>query len=289
MAVGKEIRTKIKSVQSTQKITRAMEMVAASKMRKAQERMRMARPYADKIRNVIGHLAYAHPEYKHPFIVTRAVQRVGLIVVTSDRGLCGGLNTNLLKTTLLTMREWSGQKVELELCTIGSKGFGFLRRIGGKISAHVSHLGDTPHVEQLIGTVKTMLDDYTAGKIDRLFIVYNRFVNTMSQQPMVEQLLPLPADKTEAADQLKHHWDYLYEPDAKEVINDLMTRYIETLVYQAVVENLASEQSARMVAMKAASDNAGKLIDELKLRYNKARQAAITQEISEIVGGAAAV
>ncbi len=289
MAVGKEIRTKIKSVQSTQKITRAMEMVAASKMRKAQERMRMARPYADKIRNVIGHLAYAHPEYKHPFIVSREAQRVGLIVVTSDRGLCGGLNTNLLKTTLLTMREWSGKKVELELCTIGSKGFGFLRRIGGKISAHVSHLGDTPHVEQLIGTVKTMLDDYTAGKIDRLFIVYNRFVNTMSQQPMVEQLLPLPADKTEAADQLKHHWDYLYEPDAKEVINDLMTRYIETLVYQAVVENLASEQSARMVAMKAASDNAGKLIDELKLRYNKARQAAITQEISEIVGGAAAV
>ena len=289
MAVGKEIRTKIKSVQSTQKITRAMEMVAASKMRKAQERMRMARPYADKIRNVIGHLAYAHPEYKHPFIVSREARRVGLIVVTSDRGLCGGLNTNLLKTTLLTMREWSGQKVELELCTIGSKGFGFLKRVGGKVSAHVSHLGDTPHVEQLIGTIKTMLDDYNAGKIDRLFIVYNRFINTMSQQPVVEQLLPLPADKTDAADQLKHHWDYLYEPDAKEVIDDLLTRYIETLVYQAVVENMASEQSARMVAMKAASDNAGKLIDELKLRYNKARQAAITQEISEIVGGAAAV
>jgi len=288
MAVGKEIRTKIKSVQSTQKITRAMEMVAASKMRKAQERMRMARPYADKIRNVIGHLAFAHPEYKHPFLKSREIKRVGLIVVTSDRGLCGGLNTNLLKTTLLTMREWNGQKVELELCTIGSKGFGFLRRVGGKISSHVSHLGDTPRVEQLIGTVKTMLDDYTAGKIDRLFIVYNKFINTMSQQPTVEQLLPLPADKT-ATDQLKTHWDYLYEPGAKEVIDDLMTRYIETLVYQAVVENLASEQSARMVAMKAASDNAGKLIDELKLRYNKARQAAITQEISEIVGGAAAV
>jgi F-type H+-transporting ATPase subunit gamma len=289
MAVGKEIRTKIKSVQSTQKITRAMEMVAASKMRKAQERMRMARPYADKLRNVIGHLAYAHPEYRHPFLVAREARRVGLIVVTSDRGLCGGLNTNLLKTTLVTLRDWSGQKVEVQLCTIGSKGFGFLKRVGGQVVSHVSHLGDTPRVEQLIGTVKTMLDDYTAGKIDRLFIVYNRFINTMSQQPTVEQLLPLPAARQDEAERLQHHWDYIYEPDSKEVIDDLLTRYIETLVYQAVVENLASEQSARMVAMKAASDNAGKLIDELKLRYNKARQAAITQEISEIVGGAAAV
>ena len=289
MAVGKEIRTKIKSVQSTQKITRAMEMVAASKMRKAQDRMRMARPYAEKIRNVIGHLAFAHPEYKHPFITSREVKRVGLIVVTSDRGLCGGLNTNLLKTALLIMREWNGKKVEIELCTIGAKGFGFLKRVGGKISAHVSHLGDTPHVEQLIGSVKTMLDDYNAGKIDRLFILYNKFINTMSQQPTVEQLLPLPANEAAATNSLSHHWDYIYEPDAKEVIDDLMTRYIETLVYQSVVENLACEQSARMVAMKAASDNAGKLIDELKLRYNKARQAAITQEISEIVGGAAAV
>ena len=289
MAVGKEIRTKIKSVQSTQKITRAMEMVAASKMRRAQDRMRMARPYADKIRNVIGHLHYAHPEYKHPFLLAREIRRVGFIVVTSDRGLCGGLNTNLLKTTLAAMHEWSGKKVEIDLCTIGTKGFGFLKRVGGRIVSHVSHLGDTPHVEQLIGTVKTMLDDYTGGNIDRLFVVYNRFINTMSQQPTVEQLLPLPAAQQDEAEKLQHHWDYIYEPDSKEVIDDLLRRYIETLVYQSVVENLACEQSARMVAMKAASDNAGKLIDELRLRYNKARQAAITQEISEIVGGAAAV
>jgi len=288
MAVGKEIRTQIKSVQNTQKITRAMEMVAASKMRKAQERMRMARPYADKIRNVIGHLHYAHPEYKHPFLQTRDAKRIGFVVVTSDRGLCGGLNSNLLKATLGGMREWSEKKIEIDLCTIGAKGFGFLKRVGGHVVSHVSHLGDTPRVEQLIGTVKTMLVDYHAGKIDRLFIVYNRFINTMSQQPMVEQLLPLPG-KAEEGKALEHHWDYIYEPDSKEVVDDLLTRYIETLVYQAVVENLACEQSARMVAMKAASDNAGKLIDELKLRYNKARQAAITQEISEIVGGAAAV
>jgi len=286
MAIGKEIRTKIKSVQNTQKITRAMEMVAASKMRKAQERMRMARPYASKLRNVIGHLAHAHPEYKHPFMLERSIKRVGFIVVTSDRGLCGGLNTNLLKATLGSMREWSEQKIEIDLCTIGAKGFAFLKRAGGRISAHVSNLGDTPRVEQLIGAVKTMLDDYHSGKIDRLFVVYNRFVNTMTQQPMVEQLLPLPTKEEKA---LKHHWDYIYEPDSKEVLDDLLTRYIEMLVYQAAVENLASEQSSRMVAMKAASDNAGKLIDELKLRYNKARQAAITQEISEIVGGAAAV
>lgn len=289
MAVGKEIRTKIKSVQNTQKITRAMEMVAASKMRRAQERMRTARPYAERLRNVIGHLAYAHPEYRHPFLVEREAKRVGIIVVTSDRGLCGGLNTNLLKAALLAMREWSDRKAELDLCTIGAKGFAFLKRVGGRITSHVSHLGDTPRVEQLIGTVKSMLDDYTAGKIDRLYVVYNRFINTMSQQPVVEQLLPLPPTKTDEAEKLKHHWDYIYEPDSKEVLDDLLTRYIETLVYQAAVENLACEQSARMVAMKAASDNAGKLIDELKLRYNKARQAAITQEISEIVGGAAAV
>jgi len=288
MAVGKEIRTQIKSVQNTQKITRAMEMVAASKMRKAQERMRTARPYAEKIRNVIGHLHYAHPEYKHPFLLEREVKRVGFVVVSSDRGLCGGLNSNLLKATLAGMREWSDRKIEMDLCTIGAKGFAFLKRVGGRITSHVSHLGDTPRVEQLIGTVKSMLDDYNAGKIDRLFIVYNRFINTMSQQPMVEQLLPLPG-KAEEGKALEHHWDYIYEPDSKEVVDDLLTRYIETLVYQAVVENLACEQSARMVAMKAASDNAGKLIDELKLRYNKARQAAITQEISEIVGGAAAV
>jgi F-type H+-transporting ATPase subunit gamma len=288
MAVGKEIRTQIKSVQNTQKITRAMEMVAASKMRKAQERMRMARPYAEKLRNVIGHLHYAHPEYRHPFLFEREAKRVGFVVVSSDRGLCGGLNSNLLKATLAGMREWSDRNIEIDLCTIGAKGFAFLKRVGGRITSHVSHLGDTPRVEQLIGTVKSMLDDYHAGKIDRLFIVYNRFVNTMSQQPMVEQLLPLPG-KAEEGKALEHHWDYIYEPDSKEVVDDLLTRYIETLVYQAVVENLACEQSARMVAMKAASDNAGKLIDELKLRYNKARQAAITQEISEIVGGAAAV
>ncbi|MDH4133501.1 MAG: F0F1 ATP synthase subunit gamma [Gammaproteobacteria bacterium] len=289
MAVGKEIRTKIKSVQNTQKITRAMEMVAASKMRKAQERMRTARPYAEKLRNVIGHLSYAHPEYKHPCMVERETRRAGFIVITSDRGLCGGLNTNLLKTALAGMQEWSGRKVDLDLCTIGTKGFGFLRRVGGRIVSHVSHIGDTPRVEQLIGTVKTLLDDYRAGKIDRVFVVYNRFINTMSQQPTVEQLLPLPPGTDAEAATLKHHWDYLYEPDSKAVIDALMTRYVEVLVYQAVVENLACEQSARMVAMKAASDNAGKLIDELKLRYNKARQAAITQEISEIVGGAAAV
>ena len=288
MAVGKEIRTKIKSVQNTQKITRAMEMVAASKMRKAQDRMRTARPYAEKLRNVIGHLSYAHTEYKHPFLVERETRRAGFIVITSDRGLCGGLNNNLFKAALGSMREWSDKNVELDLCTIGAKGFQFLKRVGGNIVSQVSHLGDTPHVEQLIGTVKTMLDAYTDGKLDRLYIVYNRFVNTMSQDPTVEQLLPL-VGKTDEAEKLKHHWDYLYEPDAKEVIEDLMTRYIETLVYQAVVENLACEQSARMVAMKAASDNAAKLIDELKLKYNKARQAAITQEISEIVGGAAAV
>jgi len=286
MAIGKEIRTKIKSVQNTQKITRAMEMVAASKMRKAQERMRRGRPYADKLRNVIGHLAHAHPEYKPPFLLEHAPKRVGFIVVTSDRGLCGGLNTNLLKATLGSMRERSQKQAENDLCTIGTKGFTFLKRAGGRITSHVSHLGDSPRIEQLIGTVKTMLDDYTAGKIDRLFIVYSRFVNTMTQQPVVEQLLPLPAREEKA---LEHHWDYIYEPDAKEVLDELLTRYIEMLVYQAAVENLACEQSARMVAMKAASDNAGKLIDELKLRYNKARQAAITQEISEIVGGAAAV
>ncbi len=290
MAIGKEIRTQIKSVQNTQKITRAMEMVAASKMRKAQERMRSARPYADKIRQVIGHMHYAHPEYHHPFLVEREAKRVGFIVITSDRGLCGGLNTNLLKAAIVSMREWNGKKAEIDVCTIGSKGFGFMKRMGGNIVSHVAHLGDAPHVEQLIGTVKSMLDAYSEGRLDRLYIVYSRFLNTMSQQPMVEQLLPLPeATQKDEHDQLTHHWDYIYEPDSKEVIDALLTRYIETLVYQGVVENLACEQSARMVAMKAASDNAGKMIDELKLRYNKARQAAITQEISEIVGGAAAV
>jgi F-type H+-transporting ATPase subunit gamma len=287
MAVGKEIRKKIKSVQNTQKITRAMEMVAASKMRRAQERMQAARPYAAKIRNVIGHLHNAHPEYHHPFMAERELKRVGLIIVTSDRGLCGGLNTNLLRTTIAAMKEWHDQGVQIEVCTIGAKGFAFCKRVGAHIVSHTSHLGDTPRLEDLIGTVKTMLDSYREGRLDRLNIVYNRFMNTMSQKPMVEQLLPLPATND---DGLKHYWDYLYEPaDAAEVLDDLITRYIETQVYHSAIENLACEQSARMVAMKAASDNAGTLIDDLKLVYNKARQSAITQEISEIVGGAAAV
>ncbi len=288
MAVGKEIRKQIKSIQNTQKITRAMEMVAASKMRKAQERMQAARPYATRIRNVITHLHYAHPEYKHPFVIGREAKRVGFIVITSDRGLCGGLNTNLLRSMLTTMKEWSQKKTTIEICTIGGKGFAFMKRLGANIVSHTSHLGDTPRLEDLIGTIKVMLDAYTRGELDRLYLVYNHFVNTMSQRSEVEQLLPLPPSELEG-DKLTHHWDYLYEPDSKEVLDDLLTRYIESLVYHGVIENLACEQSARMVAMKAASDNAGNLIDELKLRYNKARQAAITQEIAEIVGGAAAV
>ncbi len=289
MAVGKEIRKKIKSIQNTQKITRAMEMVAASKMRRAQERLQAARPYADKIRNVIGHLHYAHPEYRHPFLQTRAPKRVGLIVITSDRGLCGGLNTNLFRTALGTMKEWHAQQLPFEVCTVGTKGFGWFKRLGANIVSQATHLGDTPRIEDLIGTVKVMLDAYSEGRLDRLYVLYNRFVNTMSQQPTLDQLLPLPAAETDEKQKLAHHWDYLYEPDAKDVLDDLLTRYVESLVYRGVVENLACEQSARMVAMKSASDNAGALIDELKLRYNKARQAAITQEISEIVGGAAAV
>ena len=288
MAVGKEIRKKIKSIQNTQKITRAMEMVAASKMRRAQERMQAARPYAGKIRNVITHLHYAHPEYKHPFTIEREAKCVGFIVVTSDRGLCGGLNTNLLRAALLAMKEWSGKKASVEVCTIGSKGFGFCKRIGANIVSHVSHLGDSPRLEDLIGAIKVMLDAYSAGKLDRLYLVYNNFVNTMTQKATVEQLLPLPPAETDS-DKMTHHWDYIYEPESKDVLDDLLTRYIESLVYHGVIENMACEQSARMVAMKAASDNAGNLIDEVKLVYNKARQAAITQEISEIVGGAAAV
>ena len=286
MAAGKEIRTQIRSVQNTQKITRAMEMVAASKMRKAQERMRAARPYAEKIRAVIGHLHYAHPEYRHPFLITRPVMRAGLIIITSDRGLCGGLNANALRATVGFMHEAHTQKIETDVSTVGSKGFGFLKRVGGHVVSHVSHLGDAPHAHELIGVIKVMLDAYTKGTIDRLHLVYNKFVNTMSQQPVIEQLLPLPAQENQ---ELAHHWDYLYEPDAREVLDDLLTRYIETQVYHGMVENIASEQSARMVAMKSASDNAGKLIGDLKLKYNKARQASITQELSEIVGGAAAV
>jgi len=286
MAVGKEIRKQIKSIQNTQKITRAMEMVAASKMRKAQGRMQAARPYAQKIRNVIRHLHEAHPEYKHPFVVEREAKRIGLIVITSDRGLCGGLNTSLLRTTLATMSQWNDQQIGMDVCTVGTKGFALLKRVGAIIVSHASHLGDAPKVEDLIGAVKVMLDAYSEGTLDRLYLIYNRFLNTMTQQASVEQLLPLPPAEEE---ELKYHWDYIYEPEAKDVLDDLLTRYIEARVYRGVMENLACEQSARMVAMKSASDNAGKLIDELKLKYNKARQAAITQEISEIVGGAAAV
>ncbi|MDA8420802.1 MAG: F0F1 ATP synthase subunit gamma [Pseudomonadota bacterium] len=286
MAAGKEIRNQIRSVRNTQKITKAMEMVAASKMRRAQERMRAARPYAEKIRGVIGHLRYAHPEYHHPFLERRTVRHAGLLLVTSDRGLCGGLNTNALKVAVRQMHAWHEQGIETEVGTFGTKGFAFMKRIGAHITTHTPRLGDAPRAEDLIGGVKAMLDAYRSGALDSLHIVFNRFVNTMSQQPVLERLLPLEGS---GDSELKHYWDYLYEPDAKEVLDDLLKRYLETQVYRAVVENLACEQSARMVAMKSASDNAGKMIDELRLRYNKARQAAITQELSEIVGGAAAV
>lgn len=287
MAGSKEIRAKIKSVENTRKITRAMEMVAAAKMRKAQERMRAARPYAEKIRNVAAHLSRANPEYKHPFLVKREDNRnIGLIVVTSDKGLCGGLNTNILRLAVNNMKAWEGEGKGIQVCPIGNKGLGFMSRIGAKVKSHLTGLGDTPHLEKLIGAVKLMLDAYTAGEIDAIHISYNRFVNTMKQEPCVEQLLPLSGEQMGTAE---GNWDYIYEPDAKQVIDELLVRYIESLVYQAVVENMASEQSARMVAMKAASDNAKSVIGELKLVYNKARQAAITREISEIVSGAAAV
>jgi F-type H+-transporting ATPase subunit gamma len=287
MAGAKEIRTQIRSIQNTQKITRAMEMVAASKMRKAQDRMRSARPYAEKMRTVIMHLGHAHPEYHHPFLQERDVKRVGFVVVSTDRGLCGGLNINLFKQVVASMRQWRDQGAEIELCTIGSKAQAFFKRLGGNVVGQVAGLGDAPGVDELIGTVKVMLDAYTEGRIDRLFLVYNDFVNTMTQRATVEQLIPVAPEKPE--DELRHHWDYIYEPESKDIVDALMVRYIESLVYQGVVENLACEQAARMVAMKAASDNAGSLIEELQLAYNKARQAAITQELSEIVGGAAAV
>lgn len=287
MASGKEIRTKIKSVQNTQKITRAMEMVAASKMRKAQERMRAARPYGEKIRNVAAHLSHAHAEYKHPFLITRNdVKRVGVIMVTSDKGLCGGLNTNVIRMVLGQMKAWEAAGKQVDACALGGKGFGFLQRMGGNVLSHITGLGDTPHLEKLIGPVKVMLDAYMEGKIDELHLCYTRFINTMKQEPVMEKLLPLAGEELGAA---QGHWDYIYEPEAKSVIDELMSRYIEALVYQAVAENMASEQSSRMVAMKAASDNAGNVIDELKLIYNKTRQAAITKELSEIVAGAAAV
>lgn len=291
MAGSKEIRTKIKSVENTRKITKAMEMVAASKMRKAQERMRMARPYAEKIRNVTAHLSQANSEYKHPFIVKREkVSNVGLIVVSSDKGLCGGLNTNVLRMSLNQMKTWETEGKQIAVSAIGNKGFGYMNRIGANVKSHVTGLGDTPHLEKLIGTIKVMLDAYIAGEIDQLFIGYTRFINTMKQEPVMVQLLPLSSEQLDTtATTAKGHWDYIYEPDASVVIDELMTRYVESMIYHAVAENMASEQSARMVAMKAASDNAKTVIGELKLVYNKARQAAITKEISEIVGGAAAV
>ena len=282
----KEIRSKISSVKSTQKITKAMQMVATSKMRRAQERMRLARPYAVKMRNVIGHLTEANPDYHHPFLVTREAKKVGIIVISTDRGLAGALNANVFKQVLLLMREWQGKGAEVSLCVIGTKGMNFFRRLSVPILANVSHLGDRPHIKDLIGTVKVMLDAYRAGELDRLYLVNAQFINTMTQKPCVEQLLPvLPMD----IEGLQEHWDYIYEPDAVGILDGLLMRYIESQVYRGAVENVASEMAARMVAMKSASDNAGKLINELQLIYNKARQAAITKELSEIVGGAAAV
>ena len=288
MAGSKEIRTKIKSVQNTRKITKAMEMVAASKMRKAQDRMRASRPYGDKVRNIAAHLAEANPEYRHPFLVKREVRNAGLIVVTTDKGLCGGLNTNVLRVVTNQLRDWERAGIRTQATAIGNKGFGFLSRIGAKIVSHAVQLGDTPHLERLIGPVKLQLDAYERGEIDAVYLAYTRFINTMKQEPVVEQLLPLSAEKLKE-DSREYSWDYLYEPDAQAVLDELLVRYVEAVVYQAVAENMASEQSARMVAMKAASDNAKKVIDELQLSYNKARQAAITKELSEIVGGAAAV
>ena len=291
MAGSKEIRTKIKSVQNTRKITKAMEMVAASKMRKAQERMRRARPYGDKIRNIAAHLAHANPEYRHPFLVKReGVNGMGLIVITSDKGLCGGLNTNALRLTLNKLKEWQGEGRDMLLTALGNKGFGFLQRFGGNIVSHVVGLGDTPHLEKLIGPLKVQIDAYNAGRIGALYIVYTRFINTMKQEPVIEQLLPLPSERLQPDSRAtRANWDYIYEPDAKAVLDQLLQRYLEAILYQSLAENIASEQSARMVAMKSASDNASSVIDELTLVYNKTRQAAITKELSEIVGGAAAV
>ncbi len=289
MAAGKEIRGKIKSVENTKKITKAMEMVAASKMRKAQDRMRAARPFADKVRNVAANLGKANPEYTHPFMVSYdEAKSAGFIVVTTDKGLCGGMNTNVLRVVTNKLRELQSAGVEAQAVAIGNKGFGFLNRIGAKVVAHATQLGDTPHLDKLIGPVKVLLDQYQEGKLKAVYLCYTKFINTMKQESVVEQLLPLTSD-TLKADGNQHAWDYIYEPDAKTVIDELLIRYVEALVYQAVAENMASEQSARMVAMKAATDNAGNLIGELKLVYNKTRQAAITKELSEIVAGAAAV
>ena len=286
MAAGKEIRTKISSIRSTQKITSAMEMVSVSKMRKAQDRMRLGKPYARRMRAVVGHIANAAPEYQHLYMKQREIKRIGFLIVSTDRGLCGGLNINLFKRTVRSMKEWADQGVEIELSLIGAKAAAFFNSYGGNITSAVRDIGETPTLADLIGGVKTMLDAYEEGRIDRLFLVSNQFVNTMTQNPTVEQLLPLEAENSQ---EMKHHWDYIYEPDAKELLERLLTRYIESQVYQAVVENGACEQAARMLAMKNATENAGELIDDLQLIYNKARQAAITQELSEIVSGAAAI
>jgi F-type H+-transporting ATPase subunit gamma len=287
MAVGKEIRTKIASIKSTQKITRAMEKVAASKMRKTKDRMQATRPYSRKIARIIKHLAHANPEYKHPFLIKREAKRVGIIVVSSDRGLCGGLNSNLFRKTLSLLSDWQKAGVEVDMATIGNKAAGFFSNVKVNVVGHVAKLGDTPHPQDIVGVIKIMLDAYDEGRIDELHVIYNEFVNTMTQRPTTQQLLPVIA--CEIDDKLTGHWDYIYEPDAKEILDHLLIRYVESIVYQGLVENNACEQAARMVAMKSASDNAGNLINELQLIYNKARQAAITQEISEIVAGAAAV
>ncbi len=288
MAAGKEIRGKIKSVENTKKITKAMEMVAASKMRKAQDRMRAARPYSDKIRNIAANLSEANPEYTHPFMESNDAKDTGFIVVTTDKGLCGGMNTNVLRILTARLKELKAAGNDAQAVAIGNKGLGFLNRVGVKVMAHATQLGDKPHLDKLIGPVKVLLDAYSEGKIKTLYLCYTRFINTMKQEPVVEQLLPLTAERMQG-DKDQHGWDYIYEPDAKTVIDDLLVRYVEALVFQAVAENMASEQSARMVAMKSATDNAGSVIGELKLIYNKTRQAAITKELSEIVAGAAAV
>ena len=287
MANVRDFRTRIRSVKSTQQITRAMYLVSAAKMRRAQERMRHARPYADKIRNVAAHISHANPEYRHPFLVTRdSVKKVGLILITTDKGLCGGLNTNAQRLALTRIKAWQAEGEGIDVCCIGGKGLGFMQRLGANIVSQAVQLGDRPQMEKLIGAIKVMLDSYTQDRFDQLMIISTRFINTMKQEPVMEQLLPLTGERLGAPEGL---WDYLYEPEAKVVLDQVLIRYIETIIYQAVAENIASEQSARMVAMKAASDNAGNVIDELTLIYNKSRQAAITKEISEIVGGAAAV
>ena len=288
MAVGKEIRGKIKSVENTKKITKAMEMVAASKMRKAQDRMRQARPYSDKVRNIAANLGKANPEYTHPFMRVNDAKSIGFIVVTTDKGLCGGMNTNVLRAVTGKLRDAQAAGQSVQAVAIGSKGFGFLNRIGAPVVSHVTQLGDTPHLDKLIGPVKVLLDAYAEGRVSAVYLSYTKFINTMKQEPVLERLLPL-SDETLKADPGQHGWDYIYEPDAQSVIDELLVRYVEALVYQAVAENMASEQSARMVAMKSATDNACNVIAELKLIYNKTRQAAITKELSEIVAGAAAV